>query len=88
MEAFNIDISVTEGDALTETPQYLVDNGLIYGIDLCLIDSEHSYEFARDYCKKILPLLGRDCILIFHDIGYRPIKPIDIHQPFKHHSQD
>lgn len=82
MQRYGIDLRVNTGDALKTVPQYLKKKDLLGKIDLCFVDSEHSYEFAKGYCREVFPLLGEDCILVFHDMCYCPSKITD---PFDHY---
>jgi len=72
MQIFNIPIKVIEGDALETVPEYIRSKGLEGKINLCFIDSDHGYQFAESYIKKIFPLLGKDCIIIIHDMYFCP----------------
>ncbi|MFQ3574584.1 MAG: class I SAM-dependent methyltransferase, partial [Thermodesulfovibrionales bacterium] len=75
MDRFNMNLRITVGDAIVTIPQYLREKGLLRQIDLCFIDSEHTYDFAQKYTKKILPLLGENTTLIVHDMCYCPRYP-------------
>ena len=39
------------------------------GIDLCLIDAAHSYEYVRNDTAKSLPLMATDSLMLWHDYG-------------------
>jgi predicted O-methyltransferase YrrM len=39
------------------------------GIDLCLIDAAHSYEYVRNDTAKALPLMANDSLMLWHDYG-------------------
>lgn len=39
------------------------------GIDLCLIDAAHSYEYVRNDTARVLPWLADRCLLLWHDYG-------------------
>jgi len=75
MKAFDLSVRFNQGDALDCVPAYLREHGLEGAIDFCFIDSDHSFEFAREYCARILPLLGPNCFLFIHDMCYRPLAP-------------
>jgi predicted O-methyltransferase YrrM/Flp pilus assembly protein TadD len=83
MGLLDIPLSVTTGDALHTVPKYIRKNGLEGKIDLCLVDSDHSYEFAKTYIEKIFPLLGKDCVILIHDLYYSP-NNFDL--PFDHYA--
>lgn len=72
MSRYNINLKITVGDAIATIPHYLKENGLLGNIDLCFIDSAHTYDFAEQYTTKILPLLGSNTTLVVHDICYCP----------------
>lgn len=72
MEHFNLGAVFHQGDALEQVPLYIVDNDLVGAIDFCLIDSDHTYDFARKYGSLVIPLLGPRCVMFIHDMCYRP----------------
>jgi len=39
------------------------------GVDLCLIDAAHSYEYVRNDTAKTLPLMTAGSLLLWHDYG-------------------
>jgi predicted O-methyltransferase YrrM len=39
------------------------------GVDFCLIDAAHSYEYVRNDTRKALPLMTADGLLLWHDYG-------------------
>jgi predicted O-methyltransferase YrrM len=39
------------------------------GVDLCLIDAAHSYEYVRNDTAKTLPLMTEGSLMIWHDYG-------------------
>lgn len=39
------------------------------GVDLCLIDAAHSYEYVRNDTARSLPLMAKDSLLLWHDYG-------------------
>jgi predicted O-methyltransferase YrrM len=39
------------------------------GVDFCLIDAAHSYEYVRNDTAKALPLMTADGLLLWHDYG-------------------
>lgn len=39
------------------------------GVDLCLIDAAHSYEYVRNDTAKSLPLMANDSLMMWHDYG-------------------
>jgi len=39
------------------------------GVEFCLIDAAHSYEYVRNDTAKSLPLMARDGLLLWHDYG-------------------
>lgn len=39
------------------------------GVDLCLIDAAHSYEYVRNDTAKLAPLMARDGLMLWHDYG-------------------
>ncbi|HJQ67352.1 MAG TPA: class I SAM-dependent methyltransferase [Blastocatellia bacterium] len=39
------------------------------GIDFCLIDAAHSYEYVRNDTARVLPWLTDDCLMLWHDYG-------------------
>lgn len=39
------------------------------GVDFCLIDAAHSYEYVRNDTAKVLPLLTDNCLILWHDYG-------------------
>jgi predicted O-methyltransferase YrrM len=39
------------------------------GVDFCLIDAAHSYEYVRNDTAKVLPLMADDSLLLWHDYG-------------------
>ncbi|HKP12225.1 MAG TPA: class I SAM-dependent methyltransferase [Blastocatellia bacterium] len=39
------------------------------GVDLCLIDAAHSYEYVRNDTAKALPLMAADGLVLWHDYG-------------------
>ncbi len=83
MGLFDIPLSVTTGDALQTVPKYIIDNGLEGKIDLCFVDSDHSYEFAKAYTEKIFPLLGKNCVIVVHDLY---CSPNNFDLPFDHYA--
>lgn len=82
MNKYGIDLKVNTGDAIITVPKYIKEKGLVGKIDFCFVDSEHTYDFAKAYCNEILPLLGNDCIIMFHDMCYCPSVITD---PFEHY---
>jgi predicted O-methyltransferase YrrM len=77
MQQFGMNVRFNQGDALECVPAYVSDHGLEGALDFCFIDSDHSFEFAVQYCAEILPLLGPDCFLFIHDMCYRPQVPTE-----------
>jgi len=73
MRKLGLDALFHKGDALENVPRYLHDNNLVGKVDFCFIDSDHTYDFARRYCREIMPLLGDDCVYFIHDLCYRPM---------------
>jgi predicted O-methyltransferase YrrM len=45
------------------------------GIELCLIDAAHSYEYVRNDTAKVLPLMADDGVLLWHDYGRNDFLP-------------
>ncbi len=39
------------------------------GVDLCLIDAAHSYEYVRNDTAKTLPLMATGSLMLWHDYG-------------------
>lgn len=39
------------------------------GVDLCLIDAAHSYEYVRNDTGKTLPLMAEGSLMLWHDYG-------------------
>lgn len=39
------------------------------GVDFCLIDAAHSYEYVRNDTAKTLPLMTEDSLMLWHDYG-------------------
>jgi predicted O-methyltransferase YrrM len=39
------------------------------GVDFCLIDAAHSYEYVRNDTAKSLPLMATDSLMLWHDYG-------------------
>jgi hypothetical protein len=39
------------------------------GVDFCLIDAAHSYEYVLNDTAKVLPLMTDDSLLLWHDYG-------------------
>ena len=39
------------------------------GVDFCLVDAAHSYEYVRNDTAKALPLMTDDSLLLWHDYG-------------------
>ncbi|HEX8186042.1 MAG TPA: class I SAM-dependent methyltransferase, partial [Blastocatellia bacterium] len=39
------------------------------GVDLCLIDAAHSYDYVKNDTKKSLSLMADDSLLLWHDYG-------------------
>ena len=39
------------------------------GVDFCLIDAAHSYEYVRNDTAKSLPLMANDSLMLWHDYG-------------------
>lgn len=39
------------------------------GVDLCLIDAAHSYEYVRNDTAKALPLMTEGSLMLWHDYG-------------------
>ncbi|MGA9768308.1 MAG: class I SAM-dependent methyltransferase [Blastocatellia bacterium] len=39
------------------------------GVDLCLIDAAHSYEYVRNDTARSLPLMANDSLMLWHDYG-------------------
>jgi predicted O-methyltransferase YrrM len=39
------------------------------GVDFCLIDAAHSYEYVRNDTARALPLMARDGLILWHDYG-------------------
>lgn len=39
------------------------------GVDFCLIDAAHSYEYVRNDTAKALPLMASDGLMLWHDYG-------------------
>lgn len=39
------------------------------GVDFCLIDAAHSYEYIRNDTAKSLPLMAEDSLMLWHDYG-------------------
>ncbi|MCX8027693.1 MAG: class I SAM-dependent methyltransferase [Thermodesulfovibrionales bacterium] len=76
MKGYDIKLKITVGDALVTIPDYLKKNGLVGNIDLCFIDCEHTYEFAQQYTRKIMPFLGDNTTYIIHDMCYCPEYPL------------
>lgn len=83
MRQLEIPLKVTCGDALKTVPQYIKESNLEGKIDLCFVDADHSYEFAKRYTEEILPLLGDRCIIIAHDMYY---SPVNFDLPFDHYA--
>lgn len=84
MSLFDIPIGIEAGDALKTVPDYIKKRGIEGNIDLCFVDSDHGYDFARSYIDNIFPLLGNDCIIAIHDIQYCPDSiniPFDFYSP-------
>lgn len=73
MQGLGLDAWFHKGDALVNIPRYLAERDLVGKVDFCFIDSDHTYDFARRYCREIMPLLGEDCVYFIHDLCYRPL---------------
>ncbi len=43
--------------------------GIGCGVDFCLIDAAHSYEYVRNDTAKALPLMTNDSLMLWHDYG-------------------
>ena len=39
------------------------------GVDLCLIDAAHSYEYVRNDTTRSLPLMANNSLMLWHDYG-------------------
>jgi hypothetical protein len=39
------------------------------GVDFCLIDAAHSYDYVRNDTVKLLPLLADNSLILWHDYG-------------------
>jgi hypothetical protein len=39
------------------------------GVDFCLVDAAHSYEYVRNDTLKVLPLMADHSLLLWHDYG-------------------
>jgi predicted O-methyltransferase YrrM len=83
MSRLGMEATIFRGDALVNIPRYLDTRELTGKIDFCFIDSDHSYDFAKRYCKELFPLLGPRCVFYIHDMCYRPHD----FQNFSHYGQ-
>ncbi|MFH1673056.1 MAG: tetratricopeptide repeat protein [Pseudomonadota bacterium] len=72
MKDFRLNPKVILGNALETIPKYIKELDLKNKIDFCFIDSDHSYEFAKQYTQTLFPLMSKECIYMIHDMCYRP----------------
>jgi hypothetical protein len=45
------------------------------GVNLCLIDAAHSYEYVRNDTVKSIPLMADNCLILWHDYGRNDFLP-------------
>ena len=65
--SFDVERIFTHGDAIAHVPLYTAT------CDFMFIDSDHSYEFAQDYCREIIPDLEKGTIVFIHDWNEREL---------------
>lgn len=57
---------IIEGDAIKITTRELIKRK--WNVGFAFIDSNHSYDFGKEYIEKVFPLLTPGCVVMIHDI--------------------